>query len=376
MKTGKIKIIFLIAVILAINTTVIFAVNSGKPDTDTGTMTAVTDKFELSLDKNIKFKALADNLKKKGLKEDELYNQMAKYASFINVFKPSTAEIEYINALAASGYDLSKLIDIYGFWKDTDDDISMIKTIYDAYDPELAQSDYWVEEIYNRVTEYKTGVLNSEDIDEYIKQGLTRGDIVTANRLCRLGKLTIQQILEEKLSGTSWFEMIDQLYSQAQNRDTSLIKSISTNKKERYKEIKDGGGILDAEFLAKRNGRDISGYLDDLAAGNSLSGEKSQYYQKSTDGLLENLRSQGLWDEPQDIKEKNQKAFKDLREKIKENGIPEEKIDSLKSEGYNELDILNASETAKKHKVNIDQVIKEKEKGKTWEDISVKGVEQ
>ncbi|NJD01984.1 MAG: hypothetical protein FIA99_05170 [Ruminiclostridium sp.] len=375
MKIRKIKVIILIAIILAINTMIIFAVSSGNADTTTS-IVASSDQYELSLDKNIKFKGLVNSIEAKNLKKEEFYNQMAKYASLIKNIKPTMIEIEYINELAASGYDLGKLIDIYGFWKDTDDDINMIKTIYDAYDPELAQGDYWVEEIYNKVTDYKTGVLNSDDIDTYLEKGLTKADIAAANRLCRLGKLSIQQILDKKLTGMSWLEIIDQLYSQVKNRDKTLLISLSASSKEKYKEIKDGNGILDAEFLARRNSKDINTYLDNLVAGKSLAVEKNQYFKDNTEGMLENLRSQGLWDEPQDIKEKNQKAFEDLRKKIKDNSVSDEEINILKDKGYNELDILNASEMAIKHRTTIDRIIMEKEKGTTWDDIAIKGVEQ
>ncbi len=67
-------------------------------------------------------------------------------------------EQKYIAQLVTEGYELDKLIEIYKFWLDTDEDIELIKKIYDAYDPINEEEDnHWVEEVYNQITENKYG---------------------------------------------------------------------------------------------------------------------------------------------------------------------------------------------------------------------------
>ncbi len=83
------------------------------------------------------------------------------------------------------------------------------------------------------------GVLNREQIHAYYDKGLTRDDIITANRLCRLGKNTITEILDKKVSGTAWAEIIEENYSKStkkqktnpNKRKKSSEKTIYTNTK-------------------------------------------------------------------------------------------------------------------------------------------------
>ncbi len=375
------KIISIIIVVSTIITTAVYAVNN----TITETKKPVENKAEIeenklseiSLEKNIELKSISQTIKTKKQNTDEYYESMAKYAKFIQIYQPTEAEQKYINQLVTEGYELNKLIEIYKFWLDTDEEIELIKKIYDAYEPtdDDEEDKHWVEAVYNQITENKYGVLDREQIHAYYDKGLTRDDIITANRLCRMGKNTITEILDKRVTGTSWAELIEENYTKSTKNKIQKQAIGRSSQTEQYKQIQNGTEILDAYFLSKRTETDINEYLDKLSNGETIDQEMNDYYSERTEGVLKKLKQQGLWDEPQEIKEKNKKAKEYLKKKAIENGMTTEKINKLIDQGYTELEILNASTVTKKQKVDVKKVLEQKRAGRSWEDLFQKEVQ-
>ncbi len=383
MKTKNIwlKIVSIIIVVSTIITTAVYAVNNTITETkktvEKEAETAENKLSEISLEKNIELKSISQTIKTEKQNTDEYYESMAKYAKFIQIYQPTEAEQKYINQLVTEGYKLNKLIEIYKLWIDTDEDIELIKKIYDTYEPTDEEDNHWVEAVYNQITENKYGVLDREQIHAYYDKGLNRDDIITANRLCRMGKNTITEILDKRVTGTSWAELIEENYTKSTKNkmQKQSMRQSKSPQKEQYKQIQNGTEILDAYFLAKRTEKDINEYLDKLSSGETIDQEMNQYYSERTEGLLEKLKEQGLWDEPQEIKEKNKKAKEYLKKKAIENGMTQEKINKLIDQGHTELEILNASTVTKKQKVDVQKVLEQKRAGQTWEDLLQKEVQ-
>lgn len=133
---------------------------------------------------------------------DNLFN----YVYLQDVHGLSQEQMDYIAGLVVDGCDMKTVIEIAYFWLDTNEDITMIGDIYDL------KSDYaggrtWIENAFNRLTNDKCGVLTSEDIDAYNSQGISTQEILIANRLCRKGVLTIQEILQARLEGKGFAEI-------------------------------------------------------------------------------------------------------------------------------------------------------------------------
>lgn len=323
----------------------------------------------LSADKSPEFGQILASVKSKKT-GDDLYRQMHGYAYFISVLKPETDERAYITNLVKEGRDLERLISIYRFWLDTDEDISLIKRIYDNYGPSSPEDMDWIEAAFNDITGSKYGVLDGRQMQEYLNRGMTYEDIAAANTLCRKGKLTITQILDRRLSGISWAEIIDGVYRQCGRK----VKSgIDMRRIDEYKNIP-GTEVLDAIFLARTSGTDVNEYLGKCAKGEGVSGYLNEHINVEMGSALKLLRRQGLWDEPAAVREKNRKALDSLKKKAAEKGMTESRFNELKSRGYNELDILNASELAGKYRTTPEKVLENMDSGRSWQEISRTGV--
>ena len=373
-KNKGLKLTIIAVIVLSIFSTATFAINNIA--TSEKGKVAETKKEDihndLSLESKNDFKKLVTAAKAKKQETEEFHKLMEEYGAFIKIYQPTKEEIKYISSLAESGSDLDKLIEIYKFWLDTDEDITLIKQIYDEYSEDYEDDKYWVERVFNKITENAYGKLNIEQIHEYYDKGITRDDIITANRLCRMGKLNIDEILEKRLADTSWVDIVDEIYSKS-NRKKNI--KIDKAKAEEYKNIKKGTDVLEAAFLSERTDRQIDYYLLKSSNNESLSTERSKYIEERTEGYIKKLKDQNLWDEPQEIKEKNEKARQYLVEKALKNGISQAKIDELKSSGYTELQIYNASAISQKHNIAPEKALESKNKGLSWQDISKEGAE-
>lgn len=113
-------------------------------------------------------------------------------------------EMDYIANLIIQGYDPMTVMDICYFWQDTNEEISIIEQIYEY---KYLRGMTWIENAFNCVTNDKCGVLTEEDVENYAKQGVTLDDISAANKLCRKGVLTIQEILEQHQAGKTFAEI-------------------------------------------------------------------------------------------------------------------------------------------------------------------------
>lgn len=365
------QIPLVVVIIVCIFSGVVFAINNDKPDA-TPTISGISIDAELSLTNNTELQNIVTAVKLKKLPMKDFYKQMLDYALFLKVYQPQREEVSYINRLTNDGCELDKLIEIYSFWLDTDEDITFIKTLYDAADFSNNKSEHWVEAAFNKVTEGKYGVLNQEQIKEYYAKGISRDDIIAANRLSRRGKDTIDEILDKKVSDIPWIDIIEDIYNRLEKKEKIYIDQNSLGE---YKEITNGVEILEAIFLSQVNGKHLNDYLSKLAKGRSISTEINQYITEQTRGIYDQLKVQGLWDESPEIKEKNEEARQALRSKLLQNGISERKIDELKRQGNTELDILNAINLSQKHNTSLEKVINAKNKGITWQELTEKGVQ-
>ena len=131
---------------------------------------------------------------------DIIYN----YEYLKQVYHMEPDEMDYIANLIIQGYDPMTVMDICYFWQDTNEEISIIEQIYEY---KYLRGMTWIENAFNCVTNDKCGVLTEEDVENYAKQGVTLDDISAANKLCRKGVLTIQEILEQHQAGKTFAEI-------------------------------------------------------------------------------------------------------------------------------------------------------------------------
>ena len=144
----------------------------------------------------------------------EVTGETARIYALIAEQNPTEAELSYLTGLLQKGYDMNWVAEIYEFWLTCGEDIPIIEQIYLASETQEIDGRYWVEETYNRVTNNIHGVLDSIAIGHYIESGLTIADIERANVLSRKGTYTINQILDNILSGSTWAEVVNAVYQQ------------------------------------------------------------------------------------------------------------------------------------------------------------------
>lgn len=218
--------------------------------------------------------SVVEKIKEEGTDSTQIQQNLYEFASFIQTYQPTDEQLSYLNNLILNGYDTDKLIEIYRFWFDTDDDISMIKSIYDYAQTNGIGGSFWVEECYNKITDNRSGLLSDEDIQQYKQRGLELDDIEMANRLSRLGKKNIQTILEERIAAENWIDVVEPLYASSNSKKETAKKL----KKIEAKDVnKTPNEIMDALFLTEKANLDLNSLLTDESVDVM---EKKQEYQK------------------------------------------------------------------------------------------------
>ncbi len=154
----------------------------------------------------------------------EEYSSIESYIAFVLENSPSDKELAVIHSLLNDGYTIQTLSQIYDFYLTTSEDEQIISKIA-ALDEEY-WGDNWIENAYNEITGEKHGVLDTDDIKNYLDKGLSLEDISYANILCRKGVHTIDEILTMKQNGASWEKINNSVYSSV---DTASASKTAVN---------------------------------------------------------------------------------------------------------------------------------------------------
>jgi len=154
-----------------------------------------------------------------------LTNFPDRFAGLIATYSMPIDQQEYLAGLIEQGYDANWLAEIYEFWTDCCEDITIIKDIYDISVEKEYCDKYWIEEAYNDATDDVHGVLDNDAVSKYLYEyHLTPSDIIKANILSRKGDFTIQELLQKILDG----EDIDELYAQNTAKTQKEISSVNS----------------------------------------------------------------------------------------------------------------------------------------------------
>ena len=134
--------------------------------------------------------------------EDERITAIEKIAECIATDNMKLNELQYILELAAGGYKLDKLLDVYRFLKLTDEDVSYIPKIYDeAFDFDDA---LWIEKAYERLTVAEEDMLALEDMYYYTDNGIDIDEILMAYEMSFKNNIKIKEALDARINGESW----------------------------------------------------------------------------------------------------------------------------------------------------------------------------
>lgn len=156
----------------------------------------------------------------------EEYMTIEAYIIFILENSPTDEELALINSLMDDGYTIQTLSDIYEFYLTTNespDIIAEIAALENSY-----WGDNWIENAFNDITDNAHGVLDIEDVKAYL-ENVSLEDIQYANILCRKGKYTIDEILQQKINGTSWDEITHSVYSNVSTGNITMSSNSKIN---------------------------------------------------------------------------------------------------------------------------------------------------
>ena len=276
-------------------------------------------------------------LDRSGKSKAAIYDDMFSYLWFKEFYSPSPENLSYINGLISQGADIHRLTDIYSFWLTTSDNISMVGQIYGLSD--RFSGDHWIEEAFNYLTQNAHGVLDAEGVSAYLSERVTPEDIKIANILCRKGILTIQQILDRYAAGEEWPALIAYIQSSGTAAQASQRSTVAGPQVETAQELL--AWIQYQTIISGQNAPVAALTAENTPTPSEALGERAE---QTTQEVYARLLADGIF--VRDDSERNQKANGQLREKIRQNGVTEEQIESLLDQGYRLVDILNASEAA------------------------------
>lgn len=294
---------------------------------------------DISVDETNRIVNMSEHIKRTETRPEKINDLIYRYTYLIKVYDFSSHQMDYIDSLIYSGAKIDDILSICDFWLDTNYDIDLIGDIYLLRDKYFGSS--WIEDAFNEVTENKHGVLNQSDISDYIDRGVSTLDIKTANVLSRKGVYTIQEILNMRIDGISWDEILSEIESNGN------LKIVS---------VDDGNVILIASELSKETGIDISSYILNENAVNNINEEKENTDREIVLRVKNALTQLGVLVDP--IMDKNNLEIQqDIKNIIKNNGISEDELNKLLSDGYMLMDVLNASEIYKSSGISIREII-------------------
>lgn len=248
-----------------------------------------------------------------GYDTDEKFEIFHSVALFMGKYCTTEESFSFIEQMILSGCDAQTTFDIYQFYLTTNEPISIVKQIYDMvyYGEPITNRDAVFESAFNEITNNKCGVLTEEDIANYLEKGLTINDIIHANLLCRKGVMTIQEILDALLSGTSWETIIERVSGEKITLSATMDVSAATY----------------AMSVAA---------VTDKSVNTALSKENTdEYFSNKTKEINTQLKEKGYW------KGKKSENFEKIAKEAKKKGISEDKLTNLLDEGCNEVDLIN-----------------------------------
>lgn len=280
---------------------------------------------------NEKENAVFEALNKSGKTKNEIYDDIFNYKKFILMYNPSDESLKVVDNLIISGADMMNVFGIYHFWQTTCENPTIIKDIYNL--SEKYTGTFWIEEAYNEITNYAHGILNEEQVNNYRSQGLENEDIRIANILSRKGVYKINEILEKKISGDSWENIISTVLG-TQNKHSSLASKITDSL-----QLSNYIMFKDTDFGININSFDELHIAIDNRRNDCIGKAHNELNKAKIIKRIEN--------------DTDSQSYKDYEAKIISNGISKEEMEELYEKGYSASEVLNASEIQKNTGTNV-----------------------
>ena len=231
----------------------------------------------------------------------EYNNIIYNYEYFRQAYHFTQEQLDFISDMIIKGYDADDIFSICYFWTDTNEDIEIVEDIYLLKGPDRGVN--WIENAFNEATKDKCGVLTEEDVEEYMKNGASVEDILLANKLCRKGVLTIQEILDMYIDGKTFAEIT--LIVNGENADNIPKEIINQNKAQTWslrEENKNASeAVISAEVIKKAeelvhiDGKSRVEYYEQELNGKSIEDTLKNELKVIENKINKNLHSNGFY---------------------------------------------------------------------------------
>ena len=288
-------------------------------------------------------------LNKSGKSKNEIYDDMYLYMYFKKLYKPDKETLEYMESLMTGSADMLKLINIFDFWQTTCEDISIVGKIYAMSG--TMDGAFWVEELYNQATGNRHGVLDSDGVAKYMSMGFTANEIAAANILSRRGVYTITDILDKVSEGTSWADII----AVSVNEEKVTVEIVAFNQKWQRTPANavEPLDLLECMDTAKKMSVEIDTILE---ADGSVAGVHTKFAEHC-DAIRSEVHIELLKAGIVKRKSENTAVTDSMKKRAIENGMTDDEIEKYLDNGYQIIDILNASEKSKAEGVDTELVL-------------------
>lgn len=240
------------------------------------------------------------------------FEVLHKLLIFMGKYCKTERQYETVKAMVLDGCDVQTVMNIYQFYLTTNEDVSIIRDIYDiTWNGEETINNFMIESAFNAITNNKCGVLSEDDVINYMENGISIEDIERANVLSRRGIMTIQEILNEVENNVSWGE---------------ILEKISGEKISSYEDT-GAENLINAAYIAKVFDGKISDVLD---------GEYEENFDAVVQKVNAAMKEKGIW------KAKPTENTEQIIKEAQDKGIKRETVEKLLDMGYNESDIINS----------------------------------
>lgn len=262
------------------------------------------------------------------------------YTKFFNHM--TDVESTYLYQLAQEGKDFYELLRVYEFWKSTTDPMKMIETIY-AKCPDEPYSG-WEYKEYMKLVGREDEILTNDEIDSYLESGLTEYDIIYAQKLSRKSNSAARDILNQRKNNGNWVDISDTVYSKVdvQYRET-VKKGLFQNKNVSGKQM----------YLADNLSGKVKADVCDYLSQEDLEYTKENYENTATAKIRNQLTNFGYLDKESVDSELYQQ---DYIEKLTAMGLSLEEIESYQINGWDYTAIYNAKLISTNKKISMDSV--------------------
>lgn len=231
------------------------------------------------------FYSMVDILKSDISDTSSIADILSSYLYLRDIYGLNDEQLEYIAGLIINGADPNSILDTAYFWVDTCEDITIIEQIYNKKG-DYEGGRFWIENAYNNVTNNVHGVLESEEINNYLSLGVTVSDIQNANILSRKGVYSIKQILDRIAGGDTIINIMNEVYGTSISQPVSLF-GISENEES-------DEGILNSKELAALENKQIEESASEFLSDEKTAERLVEKRNEKNAELVKQLISEGI----------------------------------------------------------------------------------